>query len=224
MDKLACYFMTRNIYQDCIPSIKSLLHFNPGVKVILFIEDNDPGFELPENVRCVNISDQTFFPKDGPNASSKWTYMVCMKTQLCKLLPDVDRILFLDCDTIIREDILELWEMDLEGKYFAAVEEHHREFPVQPYYNAGVMMFNLEMFRDGMADQLQKLLNTMRLPFCEQDALSLLCKGKTISLPAAYNITAFTITNHNISIWIRHYAAEPNWREYPEVRIWRDKK
>lgn len=210
-ERYACYAMTRNIYDRVVPSLKSLLYNNPGVRVFLLIEDDDVGFELPANVTCLNVSGQTYFYKHGPNTNCRWTYMVMMKTVLCHLFPDLDRILWLDCDTIVDGDISELWDIYLGDNYFAACEEIHRTFPTAHYFNAGVMMINLVKMRDGKADEAVDLLNRVPFPYVEQDCLNILCNGRILELPSKYNVNRFTKpTKEEVII---HYAATRDWYE-----------
>ncbi len=46
-----------------------------------------------------------------------WASVVLARLLVDKLLPEeVDRIIYLDGDTLVLENIRELWEVDLEGK------------------------------------------------------------------------------------------------------------
>lgn len=70
--------------------------------------------------------------------------MVLIRAALPKIFPDLDRILTLDVDTLVRDNISHLWDMDLDDYYLAATreedlsKEEHRD-----YINMGVAMFNL---------------------------------------------------------------------------------
>lgn len=54
--KIAVYTGTRNIYQNMLPSIKSLLIHSDVDKIYLLIEDDIFPYELPPEVECINIS------------------------------------------------------------------------------------------------------------------------------------------------------------------------
>ena len=213
--KAAVYCATRNIYHKIIPSLKSLL-FNSSVeKVYLLVEDDHPDIGIPDwaPVEYINVSGQTYFPPDGANSNCWWTYMVLMRIVLCKILPpDLDKVLSLDCDTIINENIDELWDLELEDNYFAAVREVHRLFPVEPYYNAGVTMWNLEQMRDGKADEIVTRLNTVQYTFSDQDAMNIMCHDRTIELRSWYNANRFTTPTDSPKIF--HYAATGTWYEH----------
>lgn len=54
------------------------------------------------------------------------------------ILPaSVSRVLYLDCDLLITDDIRELWKLDLDDKLIALAHN----------WNSGVMLFNLEQWR-----------------------------------------------------------------------------
>ncbi|KAK3407336.1 hypothetical protein EUGRSUZ_K03408 [Eucalyptus grandis] len=89
---------------------------------------------------------------------------------LADLIPtDVRRVVYLDSDLVVVDDIAELWQVDLEGKVLAAPEYCHANFtkyftelfwsdPVlartfegrRPcYFNTGVMVVDVEKWRQG---------------------------------------------------------------------------
>jgi len=96
-------------------------------EIYLLVEDDQMPYWLPENVKVINVSHQTFFPKDGPNMKSRYTYLALMRAALAYVLPsDIDVVLSMDCDTLVVGDITELWERDMTGYYFSASIEPHR--------------------------------------------------------------------------------------------------
>ena len=165
--------MTRNIYRMVIPSLKSLLYHNNIDKVYLLTEDDDVGFWLPKQVEVVNVSCQQWFKKSSPNYNNVFTWMVMMRMALCHVLPDAERILSLDLDTIIQDDITDLWDLPMDNKYVAgAIETALTKHRGYSYINCGVMMQNLDKWRDGMADHIIGLLNTKKYLYNEQDCMN----------------------------------------------------
>jgi len=49
--------------------------------------------------------------------------MVLIRAAYTKIFLHLDRILSIDIDTIVNENISELWDLDLAGYYIAAAEE-----------------------------------------------------------------------------------------------------
>lgn len=64
--------------------------------------------------------------------------------------------------------------------------------------------------------ELIKALQTREWDFLEQDAINELCRGRILELPGRYNVSYYTVPD--TELYIRHYAAEGGWWEYPEVR------
>ena len=74
---------------------------------------------------------------------------------LAELLPELRRVLYLDADILVRASLDRLWETSLEGAvlgavpdpWMATIPEMRREFP-EGYFNAGVMLIDLERWRE----------------------------------------------------------------------------
>lgn len=218
--KCAVYTATRNMYERLIPSLKSLLINSDVEKVYLLVEDDVFPVELPAVVECINVKDQKYFRQMGPNNVYPWAYMSMMRAALCKVLPDVDRVLSLDVDTIIDGDIAELWDYPLDDCYFAAVAEPDRCTMLKLYTNTGVAVFNLDKLRDGKADQIIDALNWRRFFILEQDCLNEYCQGAIAVLPSKYNKSDFTAPCDDPVIV--HYAGVPEWDDIPLVQKYKD--
>jgi lipopolysaccharide biosynthesis glycosyltransferase len=104
---------------------------------------------------------------------------------LTELLPDVDRVLYLDVDTIVLDTLEPLWETELEGCHVAAVtnvfQEDHIPLPARlglepgDYFNSGVLLMNLDLMRrDGCTPTLVEYAraNASRLIWPDQDVLN----------------------------------------------------
>lgn len=75
--------------------------------------------------------------------------------------PSVDKLIFMDADQIVKEDIRKLYEFDLKGKPYALVphcnyQETFNKSPFwrdtleknnKPYYFSGVYLASLDIFR-----------------------------------------------------------------------------
>ena len=82
---------------------------------------------------------------------------------LLPALINVDKLLFLDCDLIVREDLTELYNMSFENSYACVVKERlSKETYIQKqiknlglkyYFNAGVMLLNLKKIREDFIEK-----------------------------------------------------------------------
>lgn len=220
MKKILVYCMSRSYgYYRIIPSLNSL-RANGGAidEVHILAEDNDLGFPLPKEYTVHNMSGQTFFPPDGPNYYTDFTYMSLMQAAMTKIFPQYDVILNIDADTIVLSDITGLWDLPIEDYYFAAVPEpwltKKRGYP---YYNTGVLLMNLAKLRaDGKDDEIIDALNTRKYYFVNQDAEIEFCAGHILEMPHEYNVSK--PTGLAGATRIRHFASEGfSW--YDKSRI-----
>ena len=221
--KHAAYCGTRNIYDDMEMSAKSLIA-NSDVDVVHFIiEDAEFPRPLPDMVVCHDLSGQRFFPQDGPNIDSQFTYMAMMRIALCHVLPDVDRVLSLDSDLVALRDVSKIWDMPIDDCYFSAAHEWHRTGDGTLYCNFGVVLYNLEMMRDGKADECISVLNRRKYTWVEQDVGNYLCQGRIHDMPSEYNSNWWTNKNAPNPA-IKHYAGikRDDWIGQSCVARWRE--
>ena len=216
MTKHAVYCGSRNIYPDMVMSAKSLAANSDVDRIWFVIEDSEFPEPLPDYVSCIDASSQTFFRADGPNMTSGYTYLAMMRAALCHIL-DADKVLSLDCDTVCVKDVSDVWDIDLDGYYFAASREAHRSYCDIVYTNTGVALYNLDLLRNGKADEVIEILNHARFQYLEQDVFNSLCQGRIALMSGDYNANDWT-EHHNPRIL--HFAGYSNWRGRPEAVRW----
>ena len=204
-----CYAATRNIYHKLIPAMRSLLDHNDA-EILVLAEDDTLPIDIP--CKVINVSGQTTF--NDTNTKTNFTWMSLMRLMLPDLT-DYDRILYLDVDTIVCEDLSLLWNLPMGDRWWAAVEETigwWKPFGL-PYFNAGVSLFNLEQMRkDNIVPKLVEELNTTKYPFPDQDVLNKYAvPNKIIPLVNRYN-EAFC-TGYTDNPAIIHFAGYGDWYE-----------
>lgn len=135
-----------------------------------------------------------------------------LKFKLAELLPNLDRVLYLDGDIIVKDDLTELYETDLGDNYVCAVHdtgklyrdlELFKECPL--YFNSGVMLLNLTKMRtDNIA---QKLIETKKsiddMSLMDQNVLNIVFKNHIKILDIKYNLLALNLER-----------ALPRWQIY----------
>ena len=220
--KYAAYCGTRNIYADMEIAARSLVANSDVDRVYFFIEDDEFPSNLPPIVQCVNVSEQEYFPKGSANYDSKFTYMALMRAALYKLLPEAEKVLSLDCDTIAVKECSHVWDIDVTDSYFAATPEQWiKDRPGLIYCNIGVALFNLEKLRDGKADEIVNVLNSQYFKFVDQDAYNYLCQGRITVMDSMYNANNYVIDSGKIPR-IVHFAGTNDWRDNQEVLKYKD--
>lgn len=117
------------------------------------------------------------------------------------LLPELDRVLYLDCDMLVVGDLTPLWRTGLDGHYLAAVsnvlERDARDWPRElgleragDYFNSGLLLLNLAALRrDGMPARLAAFgrESGRRLRWPDQDALNALLARRRLPLHPRWN-------------------------------------
>lgn len=117
------------------------------------------------------------------------------------LLPNVERVLYVDADTIIMQPLDELWQLDLDGFALAAVdnvlEKRFQSRPCelgfatdQSYFNSGVLLINLDWWRErGVTHDILTFATdrTRVLLWPDQDALNVLLGKHRLPLSPSWN-------------------------------------
>ena len=115
------------------------------------------------------------------------------------LLPNIDKILYLDADTYIYSNLAELYNYDITNHFVAGVidkceQTMRRRVKLgegQTFINAGVLLLNLRAFRENnLEEKCFELLKTTR-SFNDQDVINSICREKILLLPLKYNIMAY---------------------------------
>lgn len=150
---------------------------------------------------------------EGFPESKRYPLQIYYRLAAPLLLPeDLDRILYLDVDTVVINPLDDLYEMDFEGACYIACT-HTREFLTKfnqarlgvkkdvPYINTGVMMLNLPMLRNELhMSDIRKFANkrmhTFILP--DQDIITALY-GEKVKLvdTMRYNLSDRILTFYN---------------------------
>jgi len=119
-----------------------------------------------------------------------------------KVFPDtVSRVLYLDSDLLVLDDLTPLWNTDLKETVAGAVVDFLdgqlrqnqpglEDVPrVQQYFNAGVLLINLVRWRQERISEkaLAYLVEHPRTLFNDQDALNVACDGLWTKLDSRWN-------------------------------------
>lgn len=148
---------------------------------------------------------------------SYFTASTLFRLGLPELLPNHDKILFLDTDMIVLEDISDLFDQDIGDSFIGAtpdlvmrafcsmgvlstektgvrtaskyLSEHLRlGDDVSGYFQAGTLLFNLNAMRDaGLSSSMIADIRTSTFWFFDQDVLNKHCRGRVHYLDSRWN-------------------------------------
>lgn len=113
-------------------------------------------------------------------------------------LEQIDKILYIDCDTIINGSIQDLYNLDIDQYYVAGVQDNPGKYLVDiigmsendRYLNSGVLLFNLKKFRqNNIQDKILKFIDRYngKVPHHDQGVINGVCKGKILIIHPKFN-------------------------------------
>lgn len=139
------------------------------------------------NIRFISLNSEDF--KDFPTAN--WvTVETWFRIKVTELCPEYDKILYLDCDTIVLDSLSDLFNKDLGDNFVGAVCDSWLCSKDNKYFNAGVILFNTEYCNNNnFFERVKSFVKKSKgeLKFADQDVLNKVTFGKTLYLPEEYN-------------------------------------
>ena len=225
-DKVAVYTGTRNVYPQMYTSLKSLLINNDMDRVYLIIEDDEFPYPIPENVLVMNASNQEFFPEGSANYNTPYSYMELLRCAMGFILQNEKQVLWLDIDTIIDDNISDLFEMDMNGYYYAGAIEPPKCKGIFYYINVGVVLINLEELREsGKEAEMIAFLNNFPFNWPAQDVINLLCQGRIRIISSEYNSNQWVMqctrprVFHFAAVPVAEYQENFAYKKYEEMEL-----
>ena len=172
--------------------------------------------------------DESIFDRFPDLRGNKMTYA---RFHLPDLLPDVRHVIYCDVDTLWLTDIADLWSLRDDcilkacndptvGHYKKEVDWFIRrgiEFNPEKYFNAGVLLINLDEFRNNdIVTQACKILNEdPSVVFHDQSTLNYLLWGKVVFLNDRWMKFTTLIKDGDMSQGrVLHYVNNVPWVDY----------
>lgn len=111
---------------------------------------------------------------------------------------DVERLLYIDCDTIVTGSLASLITLDMQGKAVAVVRDSlttvYKTYvgmkEEDAYFNAGITFIDVvEWKRQNITEKLLNHIQNVRARYCnpDQDLLNIVLKDTKYILPPSYN-------------------------------------
>ncbi|MEK3697507.1 glycosyltransferase family 8 protein [Paenibacillus sp. FSL R10-2199] len=117
---------------------------------------------------------------------------------------EIDKIIYLDCDTSVSASLEELWKIDLNSYSVAGVWDdaaprlkssvniHGNE----KYINTGFLLMNLNNWRkNNYQEKCISFINTYNgnVPFLDQGVINSICKGDILILSPKFNLMSYLV-------------------------------
>lgn len=147
---------------------------------------------------------------------------IMLRLLMGELLPgQLERVLYLDCDTVVLQSLGRLWNTNLQGKLMGAVMEPtiYPEVKAsigltreEPYFNSGVLLVDLKQWREtGVQERLLEFYREKggKLFASDQDLLNGALKGRIFSLSPRYNF----FTNYRYFSYRELVKLSPSYKQ-----------
>lgn len=168
------------------------------------------------NVEKVDVTD--LYEKEFGNCKNENAY--CTPYTLLRLLADLvpnmpDKLLYLDIDMMLNDDIAKLYNTDISYYEYAAVKEKYGHWFLHwDYINAGMLLFNMKKVREtGLLAKSRDLIRNKKMLFADQDAVYW-STTKKLLLPRKFNEQARFNRKDTV---ICHFCKRLILRPYPQI-------
>jgi lipopolysaccharide biosynthesis glycosyltransferase len=193
---------------------------NPDVNIAFHVIHDDSvtdrdKCDLEESLACFNGKSLAFYDVDltcfpcFPNLTYGVggvgiTQASYYRLMLSELLPlSIKKVLYLDGDIIVRGKLSPLWDTDMTNHAIAAVSDaiedtaefyNRLKYPrCKGYFNAGVMLVNLDYWRKhNVVSEFMDFIKNRAddILYHEQDVLNVIFQDNKVTLPIKYNLNS----------------------------------
>lgn len=179
---------------------------------------NDVVKSKNEDNQVIKIDVTELYEKEFGRCKNEGAY--CTPYTLLRLLADLipempEKLLYLDIDMMVGEDISKLYNIDITEYEYAAVREKYGSKLIRPdYINAGMLLLNMKKIKEtGLLEKARNKIRTKKMLFADQDAI-FWSTTKKLLLPRIYNEQA---KFNNKKTVICHFSKRLLWLPYPHT-------
>lgn len=221
-DNIAVVLSANNYYVPYVATVLSSILTNSSAKynydILLMNKDINPheqkklksiiGDKSNFSLRFINVSrfEESF---KSLFLRGHFTIETWFRLLLPEILPDYDKVLYLDSDLVVNADIAELYNTNIDKYLLAACHDAdtaglYNGFEPKKknymdnilkiakpydYFQAGVILFNLAEFRKQLkTDETLKFAASYEWELLDQDVLNYLAQGKVKFVDMAWNV------------------------------------
>ncbi len=230
------FTIDENYIQHFTVTLVSLLENNKNIKVRAYVILNIKDFsilnkiiEFFKNVYDTELSyiivEDSMFSKY--KISHHLSIAVYYRLLFSDLLPNtIDRLLYLDSDTLVTGSLQEFLSVDFKDNYIAAIRDTPEDLesnipslkaigiPIDDYFNAGVMLINLKLWRlENISSKLINIANEYmdRITWWDQDILNICFLNRWCHLDSKYNALKLTEKCNDLPVIIHYNTHTKPW-------------
>ena len=154
------------------------------------------------DINFINIDPYLFEDYKNVKSHKYITLATYYRLKLPSLLPDVSRVIYLDCDMVVTTSLSELFNKKLEEKPLAGVSDiKKKRVKINPtYVNAGMLIMDLDNMRkqnieEKFLEWTKKHIDTIKTG--DQEIINEVCKGNILVVEDEWNVQSSNFTNRS---------------------------
>lgn len=226
------YSVDTNYFMHMLTSVFSLLENNKDVYISLHIIENnlskierDTLEKFVGNYKNADLRVYEWNPSLEKYMLPKWRGTDIANARLFsrEMLTDVDKILYIDSDTIVDNSLANLFNRETTNPVGAVLDfnvPYHLKGIVDNYFNSGVLFFDYQLWDKEdctkiIYDTFRK--NTIPLVFPDQDLLNLALAEQIEILDMRYNITPLIYDMLKYPYFTKKSLTKKNYYSYEEI-------
>ena len=235
-------------YPTIVAMTSILENKNPKAKIDFYImlsgnfdkslKDKIESLEKKYGKCSINFIDMKEDLKDL-HVSERFPTAIYYRFRLPDLLPNLDKILYMDVDTITQHDLSSLFNINIDNYYFAGIADKdaagvcgplfgkgHKSKDIlikifrgeknltNKYVNSGILLLNLKKMRkDESAEKLINFVQFYKPTFPDQDALNYVCHNKIKNIDKTFNCSPYKIKNIKDQTIIHYLGNVKPWND-----------
>jgi len=176
-------------------------------------------FEKKYQNKCsINLFNMTNFKFENARLSGHiQTIAAYYRLILPDLLPNINKIIYLDSDTLTFDDLKEMYDINMENFYYKGFLDINLRFNlnIENYICSGVLLINLENLRkDNIINKMYKYMikNNQNLYSHDQSLINDVCSKKIGILPAKFGIPNISNLNSLYYLTKKAYKKKKKYR------------
>lgn len=154
------------------------------------------------NINFIKIDDSLFEDYKKIKTHAYITNAAYYRLKLSSLLPNVDKIIYLDCDTIVTSSLIDFFNTDITDYAIAGILDINKKILKKnpKYFNSGVLLMNLEFWRK---QNLEKFIfnwgkeNLDKIKLGDQEILNEVLKNEVKIVSDEWNVQSSNFVNRS---------------------------
>ncbi len=230
-----CFCTDENyVLPTCVAITSLIQNKQPETKYDIYVICNQVGQELKHKLKACELKDTKINIINAirhdfiyhESQAKHVSLTTCLKFDICDQIPQYDKILYIDGDTIVKNDLTPLYNIVLQDEFCAVVRDLsgeqqllNKKIGVKKYFNAGVILYNAKKIRAEKVSQLLwKTYSTHPyLPCTDQDVQNLVFQTNVKWIDPKFNFMLSNLLESNIDINYVNQECDTNYKDIQDL-------